>query len=96
MFVEDLAQIVAPHIVHDQVLAAGRFDKVVSHPRQVGVRQPRQDHRFILKLLLGFSRGVAVLFKRNEPIREISIGGKIDGPHTTLVEALFNSIAPLL
>jgi hypothetical protein len=88
----DLPEIFAGHVVHHKILAPGRFNKVVSHARQVGVRQARKHCGLALKLFLRCWGGFYVFFDRNDPISKVPVGGQVDRTHATLTELLFDAI----
>ena len=81
--ISDLAQIVADHIVHHQVLKTGRFDKVVGNTGQVGMGQIGKDKRLLLELLCRFGGGIEVFFDRASPF-EMQIPGPVDRAKPTL------------
>lgn len=92
----DLAQIIADHIVHHQVLKTGRFDKIVGNTRQVGMGEAGKYRSFMLKLLLDLRRGVTIFLDRHQPLGQVAIRRQIDRSHPATTQGLFDSITTLL
>lgn len=63
----NFAEVFALDVVHDQVLAPGRFNKMVGHAGQVRMGESGENHRFVLKLFLGGRRSIDIFFDSNKP-----------------------------
>ncbi len=92
---DDALQVIARHIIHHQVLAARRLDKIVRHLGQVGMLQPRQDVRLALELLLRIGAGVAVLLDRHHVLRQVRVAALEDCPHAAPAQATAHAVAAI-